>query len=119
MYLTYPYFPVDDLYEPVHARNGRYPNRLDVQRHHLEETRMSHLSSEHELVAEMVIDQHVQDALRAARLREARNTHPQEASVSRLRSAIGNLLIGFGEHIKPAPRTPQRRVIIPRERHVA
>lgn len=115
MYLTYPYFPAEDLYSADAARGQRLPSRMDVQRSYLEEKRMSHVSSEHELHAQLVATQRVEDALRAARLREARAAHPDDvATVNRLRAVLGNLLIGMGESIRPAPRAPQRRVIIPR-----
>jgi hypothetical protein len=115
MFPLYPYPANDEFstFERAGTRN-RPPNRMDVERSRLEHQRMSYVATGPELHLRYIVENQQKSLERAARLHEARGIRESDGALTRLRSAIGNLLIDLGVHIRPTPPAPRGRVIIPR-----
>jgi len=111
MFPIYLHSPADD-FSPLGQGRGTYrsPNRMDVERNRREFQRMSYLTTDPELHAKYVIDQHMRDAMLAERRRAARGGQAPDSMIMRLRRAIGSSLIVLGQRIAPPARS---RAVVP------
>jgi hypothetical protein len=115
MHPLYPYPALQEFFAREHSgRGSRLSNRMDVERYRREYERMRYVSSGPELHVRYVVDSQLRAAELAARLREARSGRASEGPITRLRDAIGTMLIEIGVHIRPTPPAPRGRLIIPR-----